>query len=190
MKVLVAEDDPVSRRYLEKRLMDWGYDTVCAADGQEAWDLFQKGNFQLLITDWMMPGVDGLELIRRVRAARLPSYIYIIILTSKASKQEVVEGMRTGADDFITKPFDRDELHVRIKAGERILNLEAELVEKIGHIKTLQGLLPICMHCKKIRSDDHYWTQVEDYLSQRTDVRFTHGLCPECLEKYYPEDTH
>jgi len=130
MKVLIADDDGVSRRLLQSYLQKWGYEVVVATDGLEAWQLFQQEDFPLVITDWMMPGMDGPELIRKIRASEREHYVFTILLTSRSQKEDVVEGMEAGADDFVNKPFDRDELHVRLRAGERILKLERKLEEQ------------------------------------------------------------
>src|SRR5262245_22269504 len=130
MKVLIAEDEAVSRRLLQAFLEKWGHQVTPAADGAEAWQLFEPGDFSVVVTDWIMPSLDGLELIRRVRACPRTNYVYVILLTSKSQKEDVVEGMEAGADDFLTKPFDRDELRVRLRAGERILTLEQTLAEQ------------------------------------------------------------
>src|SRR5579884_1557640 len=104
MRVLVAEDDPVGRRLLESYLRQWGHEVTAAADGAAAWQLFQSEEFALLLTDWVMPEMDGLELIRRVRAHPGPVYVYIILLTAKAQKEEVIQGIDAGADDYVSKP--------------------------------------------------------------------------------------
>src|SRR5215467_7848053 len=130
MKVLIADDEVVSRRLLQNYLQRWGHEVVAAQDGAEAWSLFQAGEFPIVISDWMMPKMDGLELIRQIRARHRPDYVYAILLTSRSHKEDLVEGMESGADDFLTKPFDRDELRVRLRAGQRIVNLEQSLAEQ------------------------------------------------------------
>jgi two-component system NtrC family sensor kinase len=129
MNILIADDDSVSRRLLQNYLQKWGYEVTAAQDGAEAWRLFEDGAFPMVITDWMMPEIDGSGLIRRIRASRRPGYVYAILLTAKSQKEDLVEGMEAGADDFLTKPFDRDELRVRLRAGERIIRLEHHLRE-------------------------------------------------------------
>jgi signal transduction histidine kinase len=129
MKILIADDDSISRRLLQNYLQKWGYEVTAAQDGAEAWRLFDGGCFPMVITDWMMPEMDGSGLIRRIRAAQRPGYVYAMLLTAKSQKEDLVEGMEAGADDFLTKPFDRDELRVRLRAGERIIRLEHHLRE-------------------------------------------------------------
>jgi CheY-like chemotaxis protein len=145
---------------------------------------------EILITDWQMPNLNGLELCRRVRELDLPSYIYIILWTKLDELENLVLGLVAGADDYITKPYQRAELLARIKAGERIIQLERslrqrneELSKSLAQVKRLEGLLPICMYCKKIRNDQDYWEQIEDYIAEHSEADFSHGICPECLEK-------
>ncbi len=137
MHVLIADDDSVSRRLLQSYLQKWGYEVTAAKDGAEAWDLFDRGSFPMIITDWMMPELDGPGLLRRVRSAQRPGYVYAMLVTAKSEKEDLVEGMDAGADDFLTKPFDRDELRVRLRAGERIIRLEQNVREtKVALIET------------------------------------------------------
>ncbi len=130
MRVLIADDDPISRRLLQRTLQAWGYEVTVAQDGIEAWRLFEEHDFPLVISDWVMPGLDGLELVRRIRACPRPGYVFVILLTANTRKREMVEGLAAGADDFVTKPFDHHELRVRIRTGERVLRLEHALLEK------------------------------------------------------------
>ena len=143
MKVLIAEDDPISRRLLQSHLEKWGHAVTTAADGAEAWRLFQAGHFPLVITDWMMPELDGLGLIRNIRACPRPGYTYAILLTAKSQKEDVVDGMEAGADDFLTKPFDRDELRVRLRAGERVIQLEHNLREAKASVSRIEELAQV-----------------------------------------------
>ena len=127
MKVLIADDDSISRKLLQSYLQKWGCEVSVARDGAEAWSCFEREEFSLVITDWVMPELDGVELVRRIRSVPRPGYVYVILLTAKGEKEDLVEAMEAGADDFLTKPFDRDELRVRLRAGERIVGLEREL---------------------------------------------------------------
>ncbi len=130
MKVLIAEDDMVSGLVLERTLQRWGYEVIKTKNGVEAWEQFQAEPVSLVITDWMMPQMDGVELCRRIRESNLAHYTYVMLLSAKSQKIELVEGMDAGADDFMTKPFDSAELRVRLRAGERLLNLEQSLTER------------------------------------------------------------
>lgn len=131
MKILIVDDDPALRRILQAQLLRAGHDVVEAADGQAAWDILQEDPIRLVITDWMMPVMDGPELVRRIREAigsqLFPNYVYIILLTAKVGKNDVVAGLEAGADDYLTKPFDPRELRARVTIGERIISLESSL---------------------------------------------------------------
>ncbi len=137
MKVLIAEDDPASRRLLERAVQSFGHEVTAAANGREAWERFQDGDFSFVITDWMMPEWDGLELSRHIRDSERPDYVYIIMQTSRAGQEDLITGMSAGADDFIIKPVDRRELHVRMRAAERILRLQRELRDKNDQLEIM-----------------------------------------------------
>jgi CheY-like chemotaxis protein len=188
MKILVAEDDPVSRLLLETHVRKWGHEPVTTKDGADAWRALQQDDAPgLAILDWMMPGLDGPEVCRRVRQTADGRARYIILLTARADRRDTIEGLDAGADDYVTKPFDAAELRARVAVGVRVLGLHAELATRIGelekalaHVDTLHGILPICSYCKKVRSDGESWQQVEAYVSAHTTVRFNHGVCPAC----------
>ena len=141
MKVLIADDDPVSRHLLQRHVQTWGHEVTAAEDGARAWQLFTAGEFPIVITDWLMPELDGLELLRRIRALDRPGYVYVILLTALSQKEAVVQGMEAGADDFVSKPFDREELRVRVRAGERIIRLEQHLEEQNRTLRRTQAAL-------------------------------------------------
>ena len=193
MKILIAEDDATSRLILRAVLTNWGYDVVETCDGDEAWEILQREDAPpLAIVDWVMPGMSGETLCRKMRETKPLSPTYLIILTSQTDREDIVAGLESGANDYITKPFDRSELRARIRVGERVNELESALADRIhelqdamAHVKTLQGLIPICMHCHKIRNDQQNWERLEMYISEHTDAEFSHGLCPECMKKYY-----
>jgi diguanylate cyclase (GGDEF)-like protein len=129
MRVLVADDDPVSRRVLQSTLLKWGYEVDIACEGQEAWDMLQRDEApKLAVLDWMMPGLDGAQICQMLRARNDGPYIYTILLTAKSQRGDLLEGLASGADDYIVKPFDPHELHVRLRAGKRVLDLQAELI--------------------------------------------------------------
>ncbi len=192
MKILIAEDDLTSRRILEAILAKWNYEVIATSDGLEAWQALQIENAPpIAIIDWMMPGMDGVEFCRQIRQTQTLTPTYIILLTSKAQQEDVVAGLEAGANDYIRKPFEREELRARIRVGERVVELQTALADRVKmleeaiiKIKTLQGLLPICSYCKKIRNDQDYWQQIETYVAEHTQAEFTHGICPDCLEKH------
>ena len=190
MKVLIAEDDPVSRLLLETHLKRWGHVPVTATGGTAAWEIMQKEDAPALaILDWMMPGLDGVEVCRRARARTEARPLYIILLTARADRQDTVEGLGAGADDYVTKPFDAAELRARVGVGVRVVELQMEVAARIGaleqalaRVDQLHGILPICSYCRKVRSDSDSWQQVEAYVSAHSAVRFSHGVCPECTK--------
>jgi DNA-binding response OmpR family regulator len=191
MKILIAEDDAVSRRVLEATLVKWGFEVVTTTGGAEAWAAISAaGAPRLAILDWMMPEIDGLEICRRVRQRPSPQPLHIILLTARGQKEDVIKGLQAGADDYVTKPFDHEELRARVQVGVRIVELQAalgdrvvELEDALARVRQLRGLLPICSYCKKIRDDQNYWQQVEQYVGAHSDVQFSHGICPDCYHK-------
>lgn len=196
MRVFIAEDDPVSRRALEATLAKKGYEVVTAKDGREAWEVLSGENPpKLAVLDWMMPHADGVELCRKLRERPTSEPIYVILLTAKGEKTDIVEGLDAGANDYLVKPFDSGELRARIEVGRRVVDLQHAVAERVReleeasqHIETLQGILPICMHCHKIRTDTESWDRIESYIEAHSEAQFSHSLCPECLDKYYPDD--
>ncbi len=188
MKVLIAEDDPVLRRLLEATLKTFGFEMTLAANGAQAWTVLQgEDPPSLAILDWMMPELDGVEICRRVRQLPTTTPPYLILLTAKSEKTDVVIGLDAGANDYLTKPFDRSELRARIQVGTHVLELQKSLVgrvqeleEALSQVKQLQGLLPICSYCKKVRDEQNYWQRVENYLAEHAQVVLSHGICPDC----------
>jgi sigma-B regulation protein RsbU (phosphoserine phosphatase) len=190
MKILIAEDHSTSRLLLQATLKQWGHEVVAVNDGNQAWEtLQQEDSPHLAIFDWMMPGLDGVEVCRKARAEGKMSHLYVIMLTTRDTKDDIAEALEAGADDYVNKPFNRKELQARIHVGQRVLNLQIalttrvnELEESIQREKQLQGLLPICSYCKKIRDDNNYWSQVERYIERHADVALSHSICPDCYE--------
>jgi phosphoserine phosphatase RsbU/P len=177
MRLLIAEDDSVSRLHLKSTVERLGHEVAAAADGAQAWEAFQAASYPVVISDWDMPVMDGAELCRRIRAQPNDRYVYFILVATRGGKQRYLEGMEAGADDFITKPVDSEELRARIKVAERILTLR-------HHVRRLEGLLPICSYCKRIEAPGSHWQPVEQYVSTRTEAQFSHGICPDCYEKH------
>ena len=149
MRVLIAEDALVSQRLLQRHLQLWGYEVVAASNGAEAWQCFMEENFPIVISDWMMPEMDGLELVRRIRADDRPGYVYIILLTARSQTADLVEGLEAGADDFVTKPLERNVLRARLRAGERIIDLEQTLARQNRELRETQAAL---MQSEKLAS--------------------------------------
>ena len=188
VRILIAEDDAVSRTVLERTLRGWGHEVIVTQNGTEAWDaLLAEDAPRLAILDWMMPGLEGPEVCRRVRALARPVPTYLILLTARGQTNDVVAGLDSGADDYVTKPFDRQELQSRVRVGERVLALQQGLTDRVkeletvlGQVKELRGLLPICSYCKAVRDDQNYWHRVETYITAHSAARFSHGICPGC----------
>ena len=190
-RILIAEDHYVSRHLLERNLTNWGFDVVTAEDGARAAEILEADDApSLAILDWMMPKMDGEEVCTRVRQSSGRPYIYLVLLTAKSQKEEIAAGLEAGADDYVIKPFDPDELRARLKVGQRVVDLERTLARRVDDLQTaladvkkLKGLLPICMYCKSIRDDRDYWHQIEEYIHEETGTDFSHGICPACLER-------
>ena len=192
MTILVAEDQSVSRHILVANLRKWGYDVLAVENGTRAWDALRASDApHLAILDWLMPGMDGIEICRQIRKNPQTGPIYLILLTARRGQEDKIQGLQAGADDYITKPFDREELRARVQVGFRVLALQGALADRVreledalSRVKTLQGLLPICSYCKKIRDDRNYWQQVEGYISDHSEAQFSHGICPECYAQF------
>lgn len=188
MKILIAEDDSMSRFLLEKTLTRWGHEVVVTVNGQEALEaLLVKDPPLIAILDWMMPVFDGTEVCRKLRLSEQHSAIYVMLLTAKGQKSDMVEGLVAGADDYLTKPFDFEELKARVGVGIRMVEMQQSLHKKVhelevalSQVKQLQGILPICSYCRQVRDDQNYWQQVETYISSHSEAQFSHGICPDC----------
>ena len=176
-RILMAEDDPVSAKLLQVALSKLGYEPVIARDGAEAWEKFNQEPARLIVSDWMMPSLDGLAFCEKVRARAQTPYTYFILLTaSRTSAENYALATAAGVDDFMTKPLDREAIRMRLAVAERILKYTAE-------IRQLQEMIPICVYCRKVRDEHDYWDMVESYIQKETGSRFSHGACPQCYEK-------
>jgi len=190
-RILIAEDHYVSRHLLERNLTNWGFDVKTAENGVEAVDVLESSDPPpIAILDWMMPEMDGLEVGMRIRKQTDIPYVYLLLLTAKSQKEEVAAGLDAGADDYVIKPFDPDELRARIKVGQRVVNLERALARKIHDLEAallevneMRALLPVCMCCKSVRDDREYWHQIDEYIHAHVGAEFSHGICPNCARK-------
>lgn len=195
MRILIADDDPTSRAMLAAVLESSGYTIQIASDGAEAWRVLQApGAPRLVLLDWVMPRMDGLEVLQHTRAAALDLQPYILMVSSKTDKQEIITGLDSGANDYIMKPFDSDELRTRVAVGRRMVEVQEKLLEKnrelsqaLSEIRTLRGIIPICANCKSVRDDQGYWNQVEVYIRDHSEAEFSHGMCPACMKTFYPD---
>ena len=195
MKILVADDELISRTLIESYLQFWGYTPVCASHGKEALEALKSPEAPAMaILDWMMPYMSGPEVCQAVQKMQKPIPPYLILVTSKSDKRDIVRGLQAGAQDYVTKPYDVNELQARVDVGRRMVQLQQLLAQRIGEledatrqIRQLHGLLPICCKCKKVRDDDGYWSEVETYISHHTDTKFSHSFCPECYKAFMNE---
>lgn len=177
MKILAVEDDPVARAVLRQALLRLGHEVVEAKDGAEALRVLEKEPVRLIVSDWMMPELDGLGLCSAVRNRVNADYVYFILLTSReADVDNQREAIEAGVDDFLTKPLDLQEIWMRLRVAERILRYATE-------VRQLEAFLPICGYCKKVRDDQNYWQQIESYINERTGTDFSHSVCPDCYQR-------
>lgn len=176
MRILAIEDQPVAAIQLLSVLKSLGHTVDHAKDGPEAWRLLAKGGHRVVVGDWRVPEIDSLQLCRMIRE-RGGDYVYFILISSiKATRERQAEARAAGVDDFLRKPVDPDELGMRLHVAERIIGFT-------NQVKQLESFLPICGYCKKVRNDQKYWQEIEDYYAQNQGTRFSHGICPECYER-------
>jgi sigma-B regulation protein RsbU (phosphoserine phosphatase) len=189
MKILIVEDETVSRERLHATVSRLGHNVVVAADGAEAWARIHEHAFDLVISDWTMPGVDGLELCARIRARAKSSFCYVILITARDRPEDFIQGVMAGADDFVTKPWHAGELAARLHAAQRIVDLERGLARRVSEVEdalhevdTLRGLLPVCMYCHDVRPSDDIWQSILQYMMSHEIADLTHTICPTCYE--------
>lgn len=193
--VLVVDDDPTCREILAAQINQLGYPVTRAASATQAAALLSAPDGPCIaLLDWVLPDRNGVDLCRELRARPDDRYVYIILVTSKIEKADIVAGLDAGADDFVAKPVHIGELAARIRAGQRLLALQDALDRKVqslqaalSRVRTLEGLISICMHCKRIRTGED-WTVIEQYIQAHSSALFTHALCTSCLNQHYPED--
>jgi sigma-B regulation protein RsbU (phosphoserine phosphatase) len=178
MNILIAEDEKVSRRLLEKFLTDIGHRVESVSNGSEAWEQYSRKPVRVVVSDWKMPGMDGLDLCRKIRAAGREEYTYFILLSSVTrTVDNFMQAARAGVDDFLSKPLNHDEIWMRLRVAERILSYTKQ-------IQQLESILPICAYCKKIRNDGDYWEQLESYMNEHAGLDFSHSICPDCYDEH------
>jgi phosphoserine phosphatase RsbU/P len=191
MRVLIADDDIVLRHALTVRIDQWGYEPVVCVDGGEARAaLLGASAPPIAILDWNMPCIDGLKICGELRNDPRTASTYVIMLTGKNTKEDVLAGLDGGVDEYLVKPFDWRELRARVANGARVARLQqalsarvAELQVALSNVRRLSGLLPMCSYCKRIRDDKDYWQKLEAYLSNHSDAQVTHGICPDCFAR-------
>jgi CheY-like chemotaxis protein len=198
MRALVADDDRVTAEILSRTLVRWEFEVTTVDNGAAAWAYLRAAVLPTLaVLDWMMPEMDGPEVCRRVRTELPLANMYLMLLTARESRGDLVTGLDAGADDYVTKPFDTEELRARVQVGVRVLTLQKSLAERVeelqaalSNVKQLRGLLPICSYCKRIRGDDQYWQQLEGYIAEHSHAQFSHGICPTCFATVSAELDH
>ena len=175
MKVLAIEDQQVAAMQLTAALRALGHEPHCVRDGLAAWEELARHPYRVVVSDWRMPSIDGLELCRMIRR-RGGDYVYFILVSAiGVTRGTREEALKAGVDDFLAKPIDPDELGMRLHVADRILQFTAQ-------VKQLESFLPICGYCKKIRDDKNFWGQIEEYLEKHAGTRFSHGVCPDCYD--------
>ena len=183
MKILIADDMQVFRLVLSMALKKLGHDVLATSDGEEAWQAFRQGDFPVLITDWQMPNMDGLELCRRIRALSRPLYTYIIVLSSMDSQPNYMEAIEAGTDDFLNKPLEQNLLAARLCVAERVGG-------QMTKLQQVQVLLPICPTCKKISDGGDQWLRMEEYVAKHCLATVTSSRCPHCQTTRDHADQH
>ena len=200
IRILVVEDDPFFQRVLQKRVGGEGYQVAVAGDGREGMKLIVSFEPDLVISDWMMPEVDGLELCQSVKTGLKEAAPYFILLTAKGEISNKLLGLETGADDYLVKPCDPGELMARVRAGLRIVLLNQELRKTVGELqitnaelvstrdamKRLAELLPLCSLCHRVKDGEGLWQHLDEYLKSRGRMEFSRGVCPECKASHHP----
>ena len=176
MNILIAEDDLISRKLLITTLELLGHHVESFDNGEDAWNAHNKTPYRVIVSDWLMHRLDGLDFCRKVRERKNTEYTYFILLTANVhGKETYLEAMQAGIDDFLTKPLDRDQIWMRLRVAERILRYSTQ----INH---LESMLPICSYCKKVRDDNNYWQQVESYIGEKIGASLSHSVCPSCYQ--------
>ncbi len=191
MDILIAEDDATLSRTLTELVSAWGFRPIVTANGAEAARILMTPEAPpLAILDWHMPGLEGPEVCRLVRSRESATPPFLMMLTAHTGHENLMAGFAAGADDYVVKPFDERELRARLHVGVRMVELRQALAARVrdledalAKVRTLQGLLPVCAWCRKVRSDQDYWESFEAYVADHTDATVTHGICPECRDR-------
>jgi len=190
MRILIVEDDRVTARLLSEMIASWGHEVAVVDGARSALLALADHPPQLVLLDWMLPDMDGLDLCRRIRTIGGAISAHIIMLTSRSARRDLIAGLEAGADEYLVKPVDPDELRARLIAGERLIGLQHRLADRVqelesalAHVRRLSGLLPICSYCHAIRDDSNYWHRLDEYVSEHADVMFSHGICPACMAR-------
>jgi CheY-like chemotaxis protein len=180
-EIIIAEDEPITRKRMSAILGGMGHPIRAFANGREAWESFDESPARVIIADWLMPEMDGIELCHKVRLRAKTDYTYFIMVTGQRTEEaDYNDAISAGVDDFLTKPVTYDGIWRRLRVAKRILGFTTQ-------IRQLEQLIPICSYCKQIREDKDYWSTIEDYIHTHTGSRFTHSVCPHCYEQVMRE---
>lgn len=183
--ILLVDDDPMNLRLLGHLLKET-YRTAVAENGRQALEFVQHCCPDLILLDILMPVMDGFEFCQQLKRAPTTQDIPIIFLTARNDSENIVKGLQMGAVDYVTKPFQQAELCARVQTHLALKQTRDALQDALNQVKRLSGLLPICANCKKIRDDRGYWKEIEHYIEEHSEALFTHGICPECWQRLYP----
>ncbi len=191
--ILIVEDDRPSQLYLKNLLERWHYRVDVVDNAERALERLRNNGVQILIVDWILPGISGVELIRKIRQDNHLDYIYAILLTARSSTADYHTAMENGADDFLIKPVQENELHIRLKVAQRIMQYQQELrnyasrlAQAIEDVQTLGGFIHMCSYCNSIYTPEEKWLDVARYLQEHANITVSHGVCPSCIPKIYP----
>ncbi|THB77470.1 MAG: DNA-binding response regulator [Desulfobulbaceae bacterium] len=188
MKILIAEDEYTTRLMVQVSLENWGYTVSSVADGKDAWEALQKADApDIAILDWEMPEIDGVEVCKRVKDLKRDNPVYIILLTGRDSQNDILQGFDAGADDYMTKPFNDDELRARVRVAERLVTIQSSLSKSIEELKdaldlvdALQSTSYVCSTCNKIADEEGNWRTLKECAEDDYDFRFTQTTCDDC----------
>ena len=177
MNILIAEDDLISRKLLQTNLEQMGYLVTASTDGQEAWDIFDRVPYRIVVSDWLMPSVNGLELCKKIRQRPDTEYTYFILLTANVGEEKnYFEAMESGVDDFLSKPLDRQQLAIRLRVAKRIL-------KDTSRIKSLENIVTMCAYTKKIKMEEESWQNIEEFIEKYLGIKLSHGIHPDYYEQ-------
>jgi sigma-B regulation protein RsbU (phosphoserine phosphatase) len=177
MNILIAEDDLISRKLLQTNLEQMGYQVTASTDGQEAWDIYDRVPYPIVVSDWLMPSVNGLELCKKIRQRPDTEYTYFILLTANVGEEKnYFEAMESGVDDFLSKPLDRQQLAIRLRVAKRIL-------KDTSRIKSLENIVTMCAYTKKIKMEEESWQNIEEFIEKYLGIKLSHGIHPDYYEQ-------
>lgn len=192
--ILLIDDEENNLSVTTEVLKQQGYRCLIARDGYAGIERATLAQPDLILLDVRMPGIDGFETCRRLKTNEAIRDIPVLFMTSMADLPHKVTGFEVGGVDYLTKPIELPELlgrvnaHITIRRQQKLIEARnRELQEALDQVKVLSGLLPICSHCKKVRDDDGYWQQVEIYIQQHSEAKFSHGICPDCIREHYSD---